>query len=122
MLNASGEGAQYRRNDCSISAVMVRNLTRNTQLPFTKRQKAALEGQIEMTYDLFWECLQVCFEAGNMERYFEIWYGHPQYIAELMQRSEEEPYRSKNEARWQKLKKKLTDELGEEWVAEHCKD
>lgn len=91
-------------------------------LPFTKRQKAALEGQIEMTYDLFGECLQVCFEAGNMERYFEIWYGHPQYIAELMQRSEEEPYRSKNEARWQKLKKKLTDELGEEWVAEHCKD
>lgn len=91
-------------------------------LPFTKQQKAALEGQVEMTYDLFWECLQVCFEVGNMERYFEILHGHPEHIVELMRRSEEEPYRSENEARWQKLKKKLTDELGEEWVAEHCKD
>ena len=30
MLNASGEGAQSHRNDCSIRAVEVRNLTRNT--------------------------------------------------------------------------------------------
>lgn len=39
-------------------------------LPFTEQQKAALEGQIEMTYDLFWECLQVCFDADNMVRYY----------------------------------------------------
>lgn len=91
-------------------------------LPFAKQQKAALNGQIDMTYDLFWECLQVCFEAGNMERYFEIWHGHPEHIAELLRRSEEESYRSENEARWQKLKKKLTDELGKEWVAKHCKN
>ena len=31
VLNASGESAQSRRNDCSISAVAVRNLMRNTQ-------------------------------------------------------------------------------------------
>ena len=32
VLNASGESAQSRRNGCSICAVEVRNLGRNTQL------------------------------------------------------------------------------------------
>ena len=31
-------------------------------LPFTAEQRTALNGHIEMTYDLFWECLQVCFD------------------------------------------------------------
>ena len=31
VINDSGEGAQSRRNDCSISAVTVCNLGRNTQ-------------------------------------------------------------------------------------------
>jgi len=30
VLNAGGEGAQFRRNGCSICAVEVRNLARNT--------------------------------------------------------------------------------------------
>ena len=35
MLNASGEPAQSRRNGCSISAVEVRNLKRNTHFLHT---------------------------------------------------------------------------------------
>ena len=31
VLNAGGKGAQFRRNGCSICAVEVRNLVRNTQ-------------------------------------------------------------------------------------------
>ena len=91
-------------------------------LPFTDEQKAALSGQIEMTYDMFWECLQVCFEAGNMDRYMEIWRSHPEHIEELMRRPIEEPYRSQAEARWQNLKKKLAAELGEDWITKHCRD
>ena len=32
VLNVGGEGAQFRRNGCSICAVEVLNLARNTQL------------------------------------------------------------------------------------------
>ena len=32
LLNDSGKGAQFRRNGCSICAIEVRNLARNTQL------------------------------------------------------------------------------------------
>jgi hypothetical protein len=36
MLNASGETAQSRRNECSIRTVEVRNLGRNTQRLFSE--------------------------------------------------------------------------------------
>lgn len=52
-------------------------------LPFNDQQKAAMAGQIEMTYDLFWECLEVCFNSDNMEKYFEIWGRYPEHIMEL---------------------------------------
>ena len=42
VLNASGEGAQSCRNDCSISAVTVRNLTRNTQAVYATREQDLL--------------------------------------------------------------------------------
>ena len=32
VLNDGGKGAQFRRNGCSICAIEVRNLARNTQL------------------------------------------------------------------------------------------
>lgn len=56
-------------------------------LPFTDQQLLALSGQIEMTYDLFWECLEVCFHKGNMERYFEIWNSYPEQVEELHRRA-----------------------------------
>ena len=42
-------------------------------LPFTDEHRAALDGRIEMTYDLFWQCLQVCFDNDNMRMYRRIW-------------------------------------------------
>lgn len=39
VLNASGETAHPRRNGCSISAVAVRNLARNTQEAYLKYRK-----------------------------------------------------------------------------------
>ena len=56
-------------------------------LPFNDEQKAALEDSAEMTYDLFWECLQDCFDEGNMEKYMEIWKAHPEQVAELHRRA-----------------------------------
>ena len=85
-------------------------------LPFTEQQKAALEGQIEMTYDLFWECLQVCFDADNMDRYFEIWDSHPEHIEELKRRSQEEPNKSAAQASWECFKTRMRKEDGEDFI------
>ena len=48
MLNDSGESAQSRRNDCSISAVMVRNLARNSQKLRTKLAEAAVPQLVQL--------------------------------------------------------------------------
>jgi hypothetical protein len=85
-------------------------------LPFTEQQKAALEGQIEMTYDLFWECLQVCFDADNMDRYFEIWDSYPEHIEELKRRSQEEPNKSAAQASWECFKTRMRKEYGEDFI------
>lgn len=46
-------------------------------LPFTDEHRAALDGRIEMTYDLFWQCLQVCFDSDNIRMYRRIWDAYP---------------------------------------------
>ena len=53
-------------------------------LPFSNNQRAALNGSAEMTYDLFWECLQVCFSAGNMDMYAKIWLKYPNHVATVL--------------------------------------
>ena len=52
-------------------------------LPFTAEQRAALNGHIEMTYDLFWECLQVCFDNDNMGMYRNIWEAYPKFSQKI---------------------------------------
>lgn len=54
-------------------------------LPFTAEQRAALNGHIEMSYDLFWECLQVCFENDRMAMYQNIWDTYPNYSKNIRQ-------------------------------------
>lgn len=54
-------------------------------LPFTHAQRAALEGRAEMTYDLFWACLQVCFDNDNMAMYRSIWDAWPNYSENIRQ-------------------------------------
>lgn len=58
-------------------------------LPFTDMQRAALAGSKEMTYDMFWECLQVCFANKNMEMYMRIWHKHPEHVQQVMQLKKE---------------------------------
>lgn len=57
-------------------------------LPFTGEQRAALEGRIEMTYDRFWECLQVCFDNNNMTMYRKIWNAYPVFSRNLKEHIE----------------------------------
>lgn len=54
-------------------------------LPFTDGQRAALEGRAKMTYDLFWKCLQVCFDSDNMAMYRSIWDAWPNYSENIRQ-------------------------------------
>ena len=46
-------------------------------LPFTAEQCAALKGHTEMTYEFFWQCLQVCFDNDNMTLYRRTWDAYP---------------------------------------------
>jgi hypothetical protein len=48
-------------------------------LPFTDEQRYALTGHTEMSYDLFWQCLQVCFDNENMAMYRSIWDEYPNF-------------------------------------------
>ena len=52
-------------------------------LPFTADQRAALNGHTEMTYNLFWECLQVCFDNDHMAMYKNIWEAYPNYSKDI---------------------------------------
>ena len=56
-------------------------------LPFTAEQSAALNGNIEMTYDLFWQCLQVCFDNDNMRMYRRIWGDYPNLTLNIKKKS-----------------------------------
>lgn len=57
-------------------------------LPFTSEQRAALNGNAEMTYALFWTCLQVCFDTDNMAMYRNIWEAYPNYSKNIRQHME----------------------------------
>ena len=57
-------------------------------LPFTADQRAALNGHTEMTYNLFWECLQVCFDNDHMAMYKNIWEAYPDYSKNIRQHME----------------------------------
>lgn len=48
-------------------------------LPFTNQQRAALHERSEMTYDMFWQCLQVCLDNDNMTLYRRIWNAYPNH-------------------------------------------
>lgn len=70
------------RLQCKIDAI-------DTELlPFSDEQRAALEGRAEMTYDRFWECLQVCFDYGNMAMYRSIWNAYPNFSKNIRQHME----------------------------------
>lgn len=71
---------------------------------------------------LFWECLEVCTCENDMDKFFELCAKHPEHIAELKRRSQQEPNKSKEQERWITLRAKLVESLGEEWVKEHCID
>ena len=52
-------------------------------LPFSDEQRAALEGRTEMTYDCFWQCLQICFDHSNMTMYRRIWEKYPNLVNQI---------------------------------------
>lgn len=60
-------------------------------IPFTEQQKKALQGQNKMTYDIFWDCLQVCYQNNNMEIYLDIWSKYPEYVMEFYRQTKDSP-------------------------------
>ena len=56
-------------------------------LPLSDAQRSALHGRKEMTYDLFWGCLQVCFDNDNMEMYHRIWNNYPHIVKQIKEKN-----------------------------------
>lgn len=54
-------------------------------LPFTKQQRDVLTGMEDMSYEIFWQCLELCFQNDNMDMYMRIWKKHPEHVSQVMQ-------------------------------------
>lgn len=92
---------------------------------FTQMQKAALAGKTEMTEELFWSCLQTCYDSYNIQKFLEIWNSYPTYVQAHLDRIDLEltaphsPIRIEEEKHWKELKAKLLAEFGETWLSQH---
>ncbi len=90
---------------------------------FSKAQKDALDGKTEMTEELFWSCLQTCYDSYNIQKFLEIWNRYPTYVQSYLDRINREladphsPIRIEEEKHWNELKAKLVAEFGEAWLA-----
>lgn len=70
-----------------------------------------------MTYENFIKKLLQHADKGEYDSLKETLRQNPDLHDQLIQRSEEA-----HQGHWESMKKKLTAELGEDWVKEHCKD
>ena len=97
----------------------------NQKPKFSNAQKAALEGKTEMTEELFWSCLQACYDSYNVKTLFEIWNKYPHHVQAYQDRIDREladphsPRRIEEDQHWNQLKAKLLAEFGEAWLAKH---
>lgn len=88
----------------------------------------AAESNKPMTQDIWEHCVGVCLEDGDFLHLRKLLHNNPKHIRAWKEKYEAEltapnsALRKKEEARWTKLKHKLVEELGTDWVAEHCLD
>ena len=81
-----------------------------------------------MTQEIGEHCVGVCLEDGDILQLKKLLADYPEYIQEWKKRYEAEyndpnsTLRQEDEDRWARLKPKLIEEMGEEWVAENCRD
>lgn len=87
-------------------------------LPFTKQQKAALLRQTEMTCDLLWECLYVCSKADAVEAFMMLYDQYPELVEERLQQTDGRSSDERAKASWERFKKRMTEEYGEDWFIE----
>lgn len=100
---------------------------RKIRFRYTKEQKQALSGQIPMTEELFWGCLDVCYGRSDSLQLRQLLQNHPEYMRKYLadcerERSEHPELRAAEEQEWLELKQRLIDEFGEEYVGEHFRD
>ena len=86
------------------------------------------EPNAPMTQDIWEHCVGVCLEDGDFLHLRKLLHDYPEHIRAWKEKYEAElaapnsALRKEEETRWAKLKQKLTEELGADWVAEHCID
>ena len=91
-------------------------------LPFTKQQKAALLGQAEMTCDLLWECLSVYSSVEDTETFFALCDQYPELVEEKLRQFDGKTREERTKESWERFKKRMTEEYGEDWFSGESTD
>jgi len=96
--------------------------------PFSRKQKAAMAGRVPMTKDLFWSCLDTAYCRLDTKNLKMLLRTYPQYMQEYREAAEREmadpnsPRRKKDEEEWARLRARLVEYYGEEYVRENFAD
>lgn len=78
-----------------------------------------------MTPKRFWECLDQFYNEGDMKEFFKLWNSYPKYVKEYFDKFDKEMSAPNSDLHkqekiwWEKVKARMTEEFGEEWVNEH---
>ena len=99
-------------------------IKRNLCFPYTREQRKAMAGKIEMTSEIFWGCVDVCYCRCDNIKLRWLMKTYPQYMREFHEdyerRLKEDPeFRVKQEAESRRSKELCRKEFGEEWLKEH---
>lgn len=97
-------------------------LRRRLRFRLNRTQKKALSGEIPMTKELFWSCVDILFQRHEREKFWEVWEQYPEYVRQWYDAYEKRmadphsPQRREADARWADMKNKLIRAFGEDWV------
>lgn len=91
---------------------------------YTREQRKAMAKKIDMTYDLFWGCMNVCYCRSDRVAMNYLMTMFPQFMREYSEKFErrlvEDPdFKKEYEEESRRLKALCLEEFGEEWVKEN---
>ena len=81
-----------------------------------------------MTKEQFWIGLDRSWVAGDMEQFWKLWHGHPEFVNEKLDQIDRdlndpttELYKEHQEW-WARIRPQLAAYMGEDWVKANCKE
>lgn len=102
-------------------------IKRYVRFRYTREQRKAMAGKTEMTYDLFWGCINVCYSRSDRKTLRCLLDTYPQFMRQFHDNYkrrlvEDSEFRVEQERESQRIKNLCLKEFGERWVKENWKD